>query len=234
MNKFFSFLTRNLTLSFGLIMAVILALYAVNALAIPYPNLLEGNTLVKGKIHVTEPYGGTITGIETMRIGLGNADTEMRIDAPGSPLVCVGLAGVQETGAATGYVTVGDAADYLRFAVQLPEAWLDLGKVADLEFEFYISEQGSAECNIDVRIFEFNNTTPIIIDTIAIANGATAGWVNLVTLSTGIGADADIDPGDTLVFEITATTNDDDFNIYGVRIKYSMGLETTGDGLDFN
>jgi len=82
-----------------------------------------------------------------------------------------------------------------------------------------------------VNIYEFNNTTAIVTDTISIADGATAGWVDLVTNATGIGADTDLDPGDTLVFVITSNAVGDDFRLYGVRMLYRMGLETTGAGV---
>jgi len=197
--------------------------------AVVYEKYFAGNVLVGGQIHVKG------TGIKTMRIsyttraGPGGDINNVRIDAPGSPLDCVGILGVAEQGDQIGYVTVGDDEDFLRFSIQVPDTWTDRGLAGDLEFEFYISEQATETCNIDVRIFEFNNATPIVTDTMAITNGTAAGWTNLVTLSTGIGADTDIGPGDTLVFELTATTDNDDFRIYGVRMKYAIGIERQAD-----
>ena len=206
---------------FLILCATMFFLFVPEARTVVYQEFFKGNILIGGKVHVVG------IGIETMRISAGATSSSMiRIDSPGSPLLGVTLeSGAAEIGTTIGYASVGDDEDFLRFTVQLPDNWLDLGNAADLEFEFYISEQGGTECNIDVRIFEFNNATPIVTDTIAITNGAAAGWVNLVTLSTGIGADTDIGPGDTLMFEMTSTADADDWDIYGVRMKYSIGLE---------
>ena len=204
----------------------------LKAITVPFAHYFAGNSLFKGKIHMTDFPDGTFAGREVMKIGLGNAVSEIRIDSPGSPLVSNALTGVQEIGATTGYVEVDDAADVIRYSVQLPEAWLDLANAEDMVFEFYIDEQGAGQCIIDVVIYEFNNTTAILADTLSIADGATAGWVSLVTNPTGIGADADLDPADVLVFVITPDAAGDDFRLYGTRMTYRMGLETTGVGVD--
>ena len=205
----------------------------LKAITVPFSKLLAGNILVKGKIHMTDFPGGTFTGIETMRISLhtAQASAELRIDSPGSPLFSVGLGGVVEIGTTTGYVEVADAGDIIRYSVQLPEAWLDLGNTQDMLFRFYIHEQGAGQCVIDVNIYEFNNTTAIITDTIVINDGAAAAWVNLIVLATGIGATTGLDPGDTLVFVLTPHDGGDDFRLYGTRMLYRMGLETTGAGV---
>jgi len=184
-----------------------------------YEKFFRGNVLIGGKLHVVG------CGRETMRISHVSG-VLVGIGIPGNTLTCVGLtAGVGETGAVEGFTIVDDAADFLRIEVQLPDDWVDNGVATNMEFEFDILEIGAAQCDIDVRFFEYGNTTPILTDTIAITNGTARGWVNLVTNSTGIGADADLDAGDTLVIEITANTNADDFRIYGIRMKYAVGLE---------
>ena len=153
--------------------------------------------------------------------------TEARIGGIGLGNLCVGLAGVDEIGSTEGYVTLGEAADFLRFTAQLPPNFVDGGSAADLVLEFDLLEQDAAEGNYDVRIFEYGNTTPIITDTIVVANGASRAWSGLVTLSTGIGADADIDADDLLLIEITATSDDDNVNVYGARLTYKVGVQAT-------
>ena len=154
--------------------------------------------------------------------------TEIRVGNGGTGALCVGLAGVDELGDTTGYVTVGEAADYLRFWLPTPHDWADTGTAADLELELYIHEQAGENVDIDVRIFEFNNTTPIVTDTLLITNGAGAAWCNLVTESTGFGDDSDIDGDDSGYYiEVTANTDNDDFNIYGARWRYRVALQAT-------
>ena len=186
--------------------------------------LLRGNPLVQGKLGV-QGYGQ-----ETMRISYGTAVTEIRIDAPGSPLVCVDLTGTVEIGTTEGLVNVDVAADFLRFSVQLPDTWIDNGDAWDMEFEFDILGIGVGTETIDVRFFEYGNTTAIITDTLT--GPAARAWTNLDTLSTGIGADADLGPGDVLLIEMTANTGTDDFRIWGVRMKFVPGLERVGNEAD--
>jgi len=167
---------------------------------------------------------------ETFGISQGvTAASEVIVGNGGQGLICTSLdAGVNEAGATTGYATVGDDEDILIFWVPLPDTWVDTGTQTDLVLQFYISEQAAEECNMDVRIFEFNNTTPILSDTLLVANGAGAGWVNLVTNATGIGNDADVDADDNgYIVEVTATADTDDFRIYGARWKYRVGLQAT-------
>ncbi len=183
-----------------------------------YEKFFKGNVLVGGKIHVVG------VGVETMRVAYSTA-LLISMDSPGTTLACVGLtAGVGETGAVEGYTVVDDAADIVRFSVQLPDNWLDNGLVGNMEFEFDALEI-LAGCTINVLFYEYGNTTAIITDTIVIANAAARGWNNLVTLSTGIGADADLDAGDVLIVTLSPATNADDFWLYGVRMKYAVGLE---------
>jgi len=188
----------------------------------PYPNLLRGNTLVsKGYVRVEG------VGIQTASIGYVSA-TAIYVGAPAAPTACVGLtAGSAELGGTEGYVTVDDDEDFLRFTWQLPETFIDTGVAGELTFEFDIHEQAAEECNIDIRIFEYGNTAVIYTDTLTVANGAARAWVALDTDT--LGSDADIGPGDSLLVEITSTTDNDDFNIYGVRCKYRFGLQKDAD-----
>jgi hypothetical protein len=153
--------------------------------------------------------------------------TEIRCGGSGTANICAGLtAGADETGAVEGYVTVDDAADFLRFTIQLPYTWVDTGVATDLVMTFDILEVAAEECNIDVRVFEDANTTPVFSDTIVVANGAGRAWCPLVTLATGIGACATtLDPGDHLIVEVTGAADADDFKIYGCRLKYRVGLQ---------
>ena len=188
---------------------------------------LPGNSLVQGKLGV-QGYGQ-----ETMRISFGSAATEMRIDAPGSPLVCVDLTGQQQTTAAGGVLTEGfvdlnAVADFLRFTVQLPDTWIDNGDAWDMEFEFDVDRTGAGAGTIDVRIFEYGNVTRIIADTVTAP--ATRAWTDLNTLATGIGAN--LDPGDVLLFELTQNGATDNFRIWGVRMKFVPGLERVGNEVD--
>jgi len=153
--------------------------------------------------------------------------TETRVGGYGAGNLCVGLAGVDELGSTEGYVTLAEAADFLRFTVQVPSTFVDGGSAADLILSFDLHEQDAAEGNYDVRVFEYGNTTPIITDTVVVANGAGRAWNGLVTLSTGIGADADIDADDILLVEFTINTDNDDVNVYGARLQYKVGLQAT-------
>jgi hypothetical protein len=154
--------------------------------------------------------------------------TQCRVGAPGSDNVCVGLtAGADEIGSTEGYAEVDDANDFLRFTIQLPDTFVDTGTAADLILAFDVNEAAAEDCNIDVRIFEYGNTTPIITDTIIIADGAGRGFVGLTTLSTGIGADADISGDDSLLVELTCNADTDDFLIYGARLTYRVGIQST-------
>jgi len=153
--------------------------------------------------------------------------TEPRVTGWGASQLSVGLAGVDEIGATEGYVTLGEAADYLLFTMRVPSTFVDVGAATDLVIQFDMLEVAAEEVNVDVRIFEYGNTTPIVTDTVVVANGAARAWNGLVTLSTGIGAVANIDADDILLIEVTATADADDVNIYGARLKYRTGLEAT-------
>ena len=134
-------------------------------------------------------------------------------------------AGVVESFATEGYTEVDDAADLLLFTMPIPPLFVANGAAGDLVLELDINEQAAEECNIDVRIFEYGNTTPKVVDTILIADGAGRGWSVLITLSSGIGALFDAD--DILLIEVTCTADTDDFFIYGARLKYNVGIEAT-------
>jgi hypothetical protein len=147
----------------------------------------------------------------------------------GFSLTCSGLAaGTAETGDTAGKVSVDDAADVLIFGIRVPSTFVDSGAAGDLQLDFYITEQAAEECNIDVRVFEPANTTPIVTDTLTVTNGASAGWFTFDSASTGIGDDSDIDADDSyLIIELTANADADDFDLSFVRLTYAVGLETT-------
>ena len=147
----------------------------------------------------------------------------------GEPLVCVGLdGGAAEIGSTEGYVSIGDESDFLRFVMPIPSLYVDDGQTASLSISFDLWEKGTGECNIDVRIFEYGNITPIVTDTIAITDSAARAWNNLVTLSTGFGAVATLSGNDSyLVIEMTSTADADDWWIYGALLKYRVGLQAT-------
>lgn len=154
--------------------------------------------------------------------------TECRLGVGGDGNLCVGLtAGADEIGTTEGYVEVDDAADFLRFSIELPDDWVDTGTAADLQIEFDIHEQAAEECNVDVRLFEYGNTTPILTDAITLADSAARAFTALDTASSGIGADSDIDGDDLLFVEMTCTADTDDFFLYGVRLTYRVGIGAT-------
>lgn len=155
--------------------------------------------------------------------------TEIRVGSPGFPALCTGLAGVDWIGTSLGYVNLSDGADFFNFGLQLPDDFVDTGLAADLVLEFDMYEQAAEQVDLEVRIFDYNDTTADITDTIVIANGAARGWVGLVTLSTGIGAQTCIEPEAVLMIEITQEGADDaeDVYIYGARLTYRTGTENT-------
>jgi len=143
-------------------------------------------------------------------------------------LASTGLAaGVAESFAAEGYTMIDDAADYLLFSMKIPPLFVDDGNATDLMIEFDLEEQAAEECNLDVRIFVYGNTTPIVTDTIVIANAAARAWSPLVTLATGFGAVANLTADSILLIEVTSTADADDVDVYGVRLKYNVGVECT-------
>jgi hypothetical protein len=155
--------------------------------------------------------------------------TEIRATAPGFGMLCVGLAGVDDLLSTEGYIDLSDGTDYVRFGFQIPSDFIDAGNAQDLQIEFDMHEQAGEDVDLEVRIFEYGNTTPIITDTIVITNGAGRAWNALQSLSTGIGADSDISADDTLYIEITQEGADhaEDVYIYGFRVTYETGIENT-------
>jgi hypothetical protein len=148
----------------------------------------------------------------------------------GTGLTCVGIeaGGAGEIGSTEGYLGVGDAADFLRFAIPVPELWADAGDTLSLQLQADLHEQAAEECNIDIRLFEYGNTTAFFTDTYTVADGASRAWVSMDTQANGFGDDADLTVDDNIiVVEITATADADDFNIYGVRWKYRVGVSAS-------
>lgn len=147
----------------------------------------------------------------------------------GEALACVGLdGGAAEIGTTEGYVSVGDDEDFLRFVIPIPCLWVDSGQTTSLVISFDVHEKAGEECNIDVRIFEYGNTTEIVSDTLLIDDGDPRQWEPLVTLATGFGAVATLTADDSyLVVEITSNADGDDFWIYGAKLLYQTGIQAT-------
>ena len=92
--------------------------------------------------------------------------TVAEVGGDAQSLSCVGLAtGATEIGSTTGYVTMGDGTDYLRFRFRLPQTFVDTGNQDDLVLQVYVAEQVTQdEITYDVNLYEFNNTTAILTD----------------------------------------------------------------------
>ncbi len=149
----------------------------------------------------------------------------------GTGLTCSGLnTGADEIGSTEGFVQVDDETDTTVFSFPLPDDFVDTGTQADLIITFDIAEQAGEECNIDVLFYEYDgaaNTTAIITDTIVIADSAGRGLKPLVTNAAGIGNEADLNGGDHIIVHITSTAAADDFNLYGFKLSYRVGLQPT-------
>jgi len=198
---------------------------------------IELNAADQIKLITADPCGVLVTSAtfdhkyKYYNISAGPATaTEVRVSG-GQGLLCVGLtAGAAETGSTEGYVGIDDAADFLRFEIQVPDYFVDTGVQGDVIVQFDIDEQAAEECNIDVRIFEYDdatNTTAILTDTIVADNDGTRAWKSLVSNAAGIGNESDLSAEDTLIFEITSATDADDFNLYGMRILWRVGIQAT-------
>jgi len=182
-------------------------------------------------ISVSAAYMPTVTNslgkkVITMRVALGNAATEMRIDSPGAAYLCTGLAGTEEAGTTEGKITCADDADVILFSVQLPPLFIDTGTQADLQIEFDIQEV-DAGGTADVLVYEYGSTEAKLTDTITLTNGVARSWKTLTTNATGFGNDEDINAGDTLLISISPGDATSDFDIWGVRITYRVGIENT-------
>ncbi len=178
-------------------------------------NSLDERFMVFGIGYNTDAQTPSVNGLEVLGGGM--------------PLTCAGLdGGAASVGSTEGYVSIGDAADYCRFAIPLPPLWLDNGQTGSLVLQFNVHEQTNEECNMDVRLFEYGNTTAILTDTLAVPDTTARGWASLVTNSTGIGQDTDLTGDDTyLIVELTSTADTDDFYLYGVRWNYDVGVVNT-------
>jgi hypothetical protein len=189
------------------------------------------NTILKGQLTSA---GATPYKYHYFPISAGDTQT-FEIGGGADPLKSLGLGleGEGETGANTGYVRLTEDADILRFRFHMPETFVDTGTQQDLLLEFYLDEQVTIDAaTFDINVYEFNNTTPIITDELTIKNGDTAAWTGLVTNSAGIGNETDLDADDILVITVSPVTRtpyaDGHYtNIYGCRIRYRPGIETT-------
>ena len=151
------------------------------------------------------------------------------IVTPGQGLLCVGLsAGAAEIGATEGFLESDDQADRIRFMFTMPDDWVDTGTQADVILTFDIDEQAAEEVNINFNLYEYDgaaNTTAIITDTLAVANDGARGLKSLVTNSAGIGNEADLKPGSVYIVVLDSVADADDYNIYGMKMLYRVGLQ---------
>ncbi len=150
--------------------------------------------------------------------------TEVQTAYPFSAFTSAGIEGGGQAviGSADAFISLGDAADYLRLGLTVPETAITGSAAADFVLEFDLIEDTDEECNIDVLIYEYGTGAAVITDTIVMANGAARAWVGLTTLATGQGAV--LDPGKFYLIEITATADTDNFKIYGARATFTRGV----------
>ncbi len=162
-----------------------------------------------------------ISAFSATEIIIGGADS----------LACVGLdAGQVELGSTEGYVATTDETDIIKFILPLPDDFIDTGTAGDLIIYFDVDEQAGEECNITVVIYEYDgaaNTTAIVTDALTVTNNQTRAFYTLNTLSGGMGAVAELDQGDSLIFVVNGVAAADDFHLYGLRLVYRVGLQAT-------
>lgn len=156
--------------------------------------------------------------------------TEIRATVPGFGMLCVGLAGVDDLFSTEGYIDLSDGTDYVRFGFQIPSDFIDAGNAQDLQIEFDMHEKAGENVDLEVRFFQYGDTTAYYTDTISITDAAGRDWVTLDSATTGIGDDGDISADDIVYVEITQEGADhaEDVWIYGCRITYETGIENTG------
>lgn len=193
---------------------------------------IDGGTIATNDARFCVKTGTTNHRYKYYGVSYNDAATLIPVVTGGaSALRSVGLAaGVADIGSAEGYVAIGDAADHLIIAIPMPDTFIDTGTQADLVLSFDIAEQsGLSQATATVNIYQRGAATANIIagDTIVIANGAARAFNNLQTNSTGIGNDVELDEEDTIVIDISPNSAADDFNVYGVRMKYRYGLEAS-------
>jgi len=158
--------------------------------------------------------------------------TVMDIDQPGHGLVCTGLSGSSQAYGTEGNVHIADTGDTMLFTIQLPETFVDVGSASDLIIEFDINEQIIGDSmDLRVHIYDYGDTVPDISDTVQLdsdAEIATREWAGLQTLSDGIGADTCVAADNVLTIALFPETDSGDSGyIYGIRLKYRVGIEVT-------
>ena len=149
--------------------------------------------------------------------------TEIRAGGIGQGNLCVGLsAGADEIGTAEGHSQLSDAADFLRFSFPVGALFYDGGLAADFTLALDLSEVGAGvQVDLEVRVFENTNLTPIWAGFIAITDNAAAGWSDL-TMS---GTNTSLDKDDVLMVEVTAVADTDDCDVSGARLTYRPGID---------
>ena len=160
--------------------------------------------------------------------GIGyEAATTITVSGGGSEMVCTGLAaGVADAGSTQGYTMLDDAADTMLFSFRMPDDCVITDTDTDFVLDAYLHEQLSGTA-VNINIYEFGNTTPILTDTYVTVDGVAAGWVTMTTKSTGFGADTDLDADDTLIIKLDTVGDANDVDVYGFRLKYKTGLAAT-------
>jgi len=209
--------------------------YGINT---KYGTFLGGDYLMQNEEIITNLVDGQInfvTDDNTRKVAISNigyvSATALETQPPFAPFTCTGLAaGAGHIGSTLGYVTVEEGADFVLIGMSIPPL-ATLGAAADFVLEFEIKENAvsgdddddDVPCDLDVRIFSSADTNPVVTDTIAITGGAAKGWHGLVTASTGIGDVLTV--GEGYLIELTANDDNDNFDLYRVRMTYLSGVE---------
>lgn len=139
-------------------------------------------------------------------------------------LTATGLSGVEETGAAEGYVTLDAATDNMTWYMVLPETFVDGGSASDLLISFDMSEAAAAAGtdSYELYIYEDGSETAVMVDEDLSMNATTRAWVD----SSGMGDNASISGANkVLIVKIETQGADDDCQVYGARLKYKAGID---------
>jgi len=153
--------------------------------------------------------------------------TEISVAGWGTDVVCEGLpagTAIDTDGAGTltlGVVKSEAAADFIRWSCQVPTTFVDTGTATDLILEIEANETVSG-ATVACDVYAYGGTTPIVEGNFSLTEADGKIWYTL-----NLGADADIDADDILIIELVQAGADDDFDLYGYRLKYRVGIEAT-------
>jgi len=143
-----------------------------------------------------------------------------------SPLTANGLTGILEIGTAEGYVDMAEAADSLTFYLMLPETFYDSGTAGDLILSWDLSEGAAASGTdtLDINIYEDGSETGLMLADELSMNATARAWVD----GSDLGDDVSISGANkVLIVQVTPDSADDDVRIYGARLKYRPGIDTS-------